>query len=86
MEWKFEGNLLPLPFVLHLQSQNCFSPDVPEEEKEKTVKDIPVTRRSRLGWIVAAVVLVALAVTTIGLWGLLPQWARRMHGRGGSDS
>ena len=34
----------------------------------------------------AIVVLVALAVTTIGLWGLLPQWARRMHGRGGSDS
>jgi chemotaxis protein MotB len=33
---------------------------VPEEEKEKTVKDIPVTR-SRLGSIVAAVVLVALA-------------------------
>jgi chemotaxis protein MotB len=61
MEWKFEGNLLPLPFVLHLRSQNCFSPDVPEEEKEKTVKDIPVTRRSPLGWILTAVVLVALA-------------------------
>jgi chemotaxis protein MotB len=34
---------------------------VPEEEKEKTVKDIPVTRRRRLGWILTVVVLVALA-------------------------
>jgi hypothetical protein len=34
----------------------------------------------------AAVVVVALAGIAIGLWGLLPRWARRMHASGGSDS
>src|SRR5258708_20047921 len=48
-----------LPFVLHLRSPNCFSLDVPEEEK--TVKDLLVTRRRRLSWILTVVVLVALA-------------------------
>jgi flagellar basal body-associated protein FliL len=47
--------------VLLLRSQNFFSLDVPEEEREKTIKEIPMTRRSRPGWILMAVVLVALA-------------------------
>lgn len=34
----------------------------------------------------SVVVLVVLAVITIGLWGYLPRWARRVHARGGSDS
>ena len=59
MNSKFDSTLLPLPFVLHLRSPNCFSADVPEEEKQKTVKGIAVRRRS-LVWIVPAVVVLAL--------------------------
>ena len=61
MNSKFDSTLLALPFVLHLRSPNCFSADVPEEEKQKTVKGIAVRRRSRLVWIVPAVLVIALA-------------------------
>jgi chemotaxis protein MotB len=60
MNSKFDSTLLPLPFVLHLRSPNCFSADVSEEEKQKAVKGIAVRRRS-LVWILPAVVLIALA-------------------------
>jgi flagellar basal body-associated protein FliL len=61
MNSKFDSTLLALPFVLHLRSPNCFSADVPEEEKGKTVEGIAVRRRSRLVWIVPAVAVLALA-------------------------
>jgi flagellar basal body-associated protein FliL len=60
MNSKFDSTLLPLPFVLHLRSPNCFSADVPEEEKQKTVKGIAVRRRS-LVWIAPVVLVLALA-------------------------
>src|SRR4030081_3100287 len=60
MNSKFDSTLLALPFVLHLRSPNCFSADVPEEEKGKTVEGIAVRRRKRLVWSVPCVAWVAL--------------------------
>jgi predicted neutral ceramidase superfamily lipid hydrolase len=36
--------------------------------------------------VTAVVVVAVLAVGTVGLWGLLPRWARRVHARGTGSS
>jgi MFS family permease len=45
-----------------------------------------VVCRFLFGNVGAGAVLIVLTVVAIGLWRLLPEWARRVRARGGSDS